>query len=179
MENSRNVPNVGSFHRIQILEKIKNNKDGQIKECKKCSNEYTTIVTEKIINYKKQYFQQFKENFNKSQKNYVKKKNETDVNFCLIVYTRIRIYKSLKGLTKQSTSSDVMGIDIDTWRRWIYYQFTPEKNWSNIEIDQAEPVTSFDTSKDNGLRQAFNWKDTQTPLKEDHKQKGTKKCLSL
>ena len=82
-------------------------------------------------------------------------------------------------MTEQSTSRDVVGIDIVTWRRWFEYQPTPEKNWSKIELDHAEPVTAFDTYKDNGLRKPNNWRNIQPPLKEDHPQKRTKKCLSL
>ena len=32
----------------------------------------------------------------------------------------------------------------------------------------------FDVSKDNELKEAFNWKKTQPLLKQDHQRKGTK-----
>ena len=47
-------------------------------------------------------------------------------------------------------------------------------NWNNIEIDHQKPISSFDVSKDDELKEAFNWKNTQPLLKEVHSQKGVK-----
>ena len=47
-------------------------------------------------------------------------------------------------------------------------------NWSNIQVDHVKPICLFDVSKDEKLKEAFNWKNTQPLLKEVHAQKGTK-----
>ena len=75
---------------------------------------------------------------------------------------------------KQSSSRDNLGIDIETYRKWIESQFTPEMNWQNIEIDHVKPICMFDVSKDEELREAISWKNTQPLLKHDHQKKGTK-----
>ena len=49
---------------------------------------------------------------------------------------------------------------------------TPEMNRSIIEIDHVRPITSFDISDDEQLKEAFNWRNTQPLLKHDHRQKG-------
>ena len=67
-----------------------------------------------------------------------------------------------------------MGIDIDLYRKWIEWQFTPEMNWSNTELDNVKPICLFILSKEEELREAFSWKNTQPLLKQDHRQKGTK-----
>ena len=51
-------------------------------------------------------------------------------------------------MTKQSSTKDILGIDIDTYKKWLEFQFTPEMNWSNIQIDHVQPICSFDVSKD-------------------------------
>ena len=51
---------------------------------------------------------------------------------------------------------------------------TPEMNWSNIEIDHVKGISLFDVSKDEELKEAFSWKNSQPLLKRDHRQKGTK-----
>ena len=52
---------------------------------------------------------------------------------------------------------------------------TPEMNWTNIEIDHVKPIICmFDVSKDEELREAFYWKNTQPLFKHDHQKKGTK-----
>ena len=65
-------------------------------------------------------------------------------------------------------------MNIDLYRKWIEVQMTPEMNWSNIEIDHVKAICLFDLSKDEELREAFNWKNTQPLLKKDHELKGTK-----
>ena len=96
------------------------------------------------------------------------------INYRLITNTRSRIYKSLKGMTKQSSTKEILGIDIDLYRKWLEFQFTPEMNWSNIEVDHIKPICMFDVSDEEQLKEAFFWKNTQPLLKKDHQLKGTK-----
>ena len=152
---------------IQVIDnfnKDKNRKDGLNSICRLCRKKYYNENLVKIKKYNEQ---------NKERRNiYLKNKRETDVKCRLISNTRNRIYKSLKGITKQSSSRDLLGIDIDTYKKWLEFQFTPEMNWSNIEIDHVKPICMFDVTKDIELREAFNWKITQPLLKHDHRQKG-------
>ena len=113
--------------------KNKKNKDGHLNACKKCSKYY-----------KNYYLQQHKENINEYNKKHVTNRIKTDVIFRLMVYTRNRIYRSLKGMTKQSSTKEVLGIDIDIYRNWIEWQFTPEMNWSNTEVDHVKCICVFD-----------------------------------
>ena len=50
---------------------------------------------------------------------------------------------------------------------------SPEMNWSKIEIDHLKPICLFDVSKDEELREAFNWKNTQLLSKQAHIHKRT------
>ena len=151
---------------IESFDKDKNKKDGLNSICKLCRKKY---YYENLVKIKK-YNEQNKERRNR----YLKNKRETDVNFRLISNIRSRIYKSLRGLTKQTSSRDILGIDIDLYRKWIEFQFTPEMNWSNIEIDHVKAICLFDISNDEQLKEAFNWRNTQPLLKKDHQQKGIK-----
>ena len=108
------------------------------------------------------------------KKIYTDNRHKTDINYRLICKTRSRIYKTLKGMTKQSSSMNILGIDIDLYRKWLEFQFTPEMNWENIEIDHVKPICLFDVSDDEQLREAFNWKNTQPLFKQDHLQEGIK-----
>ena len=51
---------------------------------------------------------------------------------------------------------------------------TPGMTWYNIEIDHVQPICLFDVTKDEEIKQAFNWKNTQPLLKEVLSQKGIK-----
>ena len=46
-------------------------------------------------------------------------------------------------------------------------------NWTNTEIDDVKPICSLDVPKDEELKKAFSWKNTQPLLKHDHQLKGT------
>ena len=92
---------------------------------------------------------------------YLKTKPKTDIKIRLFSNTRNTVYKSLKGLTKPS-SRDLLGIDIDTYRKWVKCQFTPKMNWSNIKIDHITPICLFDVSKDEEIKEASCWKNTQS-----------------
>ena len=68
-------------------------------------------------------------------------------------------------MTKQSSTKEILGIDIDLLIKWIEWQMTPEMNWQIIEIDHVKAICVFDISTDEDLKFAFNWKNTQPLLK--------------
>ena len=154
---------------VQVIDnfnKDKTRKDGLNSICRLCRKKYYNENLVKIKKYNEQ---------NKERRNiYLKNKRATDVNFRIISNTRSRIYKSLKGMLKQSSTKKILGIDIETYKKWIEYQMTPEMNWSNIEIDHVKAICLFDISNDEQLKEAFNWKNTQPLLKHDHHKKGIK-----
>ena len=43
---------------------------------------------------------------------------------------------------------------------------TPEMNWSNVDIDHVKAICLFDASKDEELREVFNWRNTEPLLKQ-------------
>ena len=47
-------------------------------------------------------------------------------------------------------------------------------NWSYFDKEHVNPISLFHVSKDEELRETFNWKNTQPLLKEVHPYKGTK-----
>ena len=51
---------------------------------------------------------------------------------------------------------------------------TPDMTRNNIDIDLVEPICMFDVSKDDELKEAFCWKNTQQLLKQNHQHKGRK-----
>ena len=144
------------------------------KQCRGCiklvKKEYQTNNKDKINLYNKKKFQHNKNKIYESRKN----RRETDVNFRLFCNTRRRIHHTLNGKSKSSSTRDILGIDIDLYRKGIEFQFTPGMIWYNIEIDHVKAICLFDVSKDEELREAFNWKNTQPLLKHDHQKKGIK-----
>ena len=58
-------------------------------------------------------------------------------------------------MTKQSSTKEILGIDVETYRKWIEFQFTPEMKWYSFEIDHIKPICLFDLSNDGELKEAF------------------------
>ena len=151
---------------IESFSKGRKSKDGLHSLCKFCLKDYFFKNLDKIRKYNER---------NRERRNtYLKNKRETDVNFRLISKTRNRIYKSSKCMTKSSSAKDILGIDIETYKRRIKFQMTPEMNWTNIELDLVKPICMFDVSDDEQLKETFNWRNTQPLSKKEHQQKGTK-----
>ena len=136
--------------------------------------EYQMKNHDKNKNYNKQYFQQNKKKVNETRRQYEKNKIKTDVQFRLIRNTRRRVHHALNGKSKFSSTRDTLGNGIDLYRKWIEYQFTPQMNWTNTQINHVKPICMFDVTKDEELKEAFNWRNTQPLLKQDDLQKGFK-----
>ena len=75
---------------------------------------------------------------------YIKNRIKTYVTFRIIRNTIRRFHKALNSKPKSISTKDTLGIDIDTYRKWIEYQMTPEMNCRNIEIDHMKPLCLFE-----------------------------------
>ena len=50
------------------------------------------------------------------------------------------LHHALNGKSKFSSTKDVLGIVIVTYREWIEFRITPEMNWRNIDMDHVRPI---------------------------------------
>ena len=126
---------------------IRNTNQKYRSECTQCCSikqkEWRDKNFEKMKNIRKQYYEDNRENIRSLQKKYyddnrdviIKKRVEyeknrlnTDVKYRLIKNTRRRIHHALNGKSKSSSTRDILGIDIDLYRKWLEFQFTPEMN---------------------------------------------------
>ena len=83
--------------------KNKSKKDGVNSFCKFCLNDYMKV--------------------------FIKNRIKTHVNLRLFRNTRRRIHHALYGKSNLSSTNEILGIDIATYRKGIENQFTPELNW--------------------------------------------------
>ena len=77
-------------------------------------------------------------------------------------------------MTKQSSTIEFLGIDVETYTKRLEWQMIPHMTWDNIEIDHVRPISSFHISDDEQLKEALNWRNTQPLSKESHQKKGLK-----
>ena len=78
-----------------------------------------------------------------------------DVNFRIIHNTRRRVHHALNCIMKTISTKDILGIGIDTYRKWIEFEMTLDMNWKNINIDHWRPIYPFDMSNEKQLKERF------------------------
>ena len=148
--------------------------DGFDSQCNFCTKTSYVDNQDRFLSKPKLYDKENCDKINARIKVYLTDRYKKDVNFRLICQTRSRIRQALNGKVKTSSTKDILGIDIDTYKKWLEFKFTPDMNWTKIEIDHVKTICTFDLSKDKELKEAFSWKNTQPLLKHDHQKKGTK-----
>ena len=57
----------------------------------------------------------------------------------------------MHGNLNSSFTMDILGLDNNTYRKWIESEMNPDMNWNKIDIDHVAPVYSFDVSDDEEL----------------------------
>ena len=129
-----------------------------IKRCSKCKKDClkTNFYKNKNKKYGVKSFCRIC--MNKYMNEYIKHRIKRDVNFGLVRNSRRRIHKALNGNLKSSSTNEILGIGINLYRKWIEWQMTRDMTWDNIEVDHIKVVCSFDVSKDEDLKEAFNWR---------------------
>ena len=132
--------------------------------------EYRQLKKEKIAAQKSEYRKNNREKINE----YCRNRINNNTNTKLARNTRARINTALKGKSKSFKTMEILGIDVENYKKWLLFQMTPEMNFNNIHIDHVKPISSFDISNDNELLEAFNWRNTQPLLKQDNLRKSDK-----
>ena len=72
------------------------------------------------------------------------------------------------------STKNYLGVDVEAYKKWKEFQKTPLMNCSNIDIYHVEPIWLFYLTNNEKMREAINWKHTQTLSKEVHQNKRTK-----
>ena len=148
--------------------------DGFNPQRKFCTKKYYVDKQDRLLNKQKLYDKENRDKINTQMNEYIKNRMQTDVDFRIFRNTRRRINLALNGKSKSSSTREILGIDIETYKKWIKIQMTPEMNWNIIETDHVKPICMFDVSKEEELKEAFCWKNTQPLLKHDYQKKGIK-----
>jgi len=128
----------------------------------------------------REYRERNKEIIAKKRKIALKKKLSEDPNFKLKWLLRSRISSAIKKQlgNKAYKTIELLGCSIQEARNHLENQFTNGMNWKNHgkvwEIDHIIPVSSFDLTKSEEQKKAFNYNNTQPLIKWDNRTKGSK-----
>ena len=88
-------------------------------------------------------------------------RRRNDPEFKLITNMRSRLSVALRGKSKSQTTRQLIGIDFETFSKWIEFQFevgmTMEGYGLIWHIDHVLPISSFNLLDEEELHKAMNW----------------------
>jgi len=131
------------------------------------AKEYRLKNKEKIAQYLKEYAPK-----------YFKMKLASDINYRLRWLLRGRISAAFKKNVKDKAfkTMELIGCTVIEAKQHIQNQFTKDMSWDNHgkiwEIDHIIPVSSFDLTKPEEQKKAFNYKNLQPLIKIENRRKG-------
>ncbi len=109
---------------------------------------------------------------------YRRKKRKSDCLWKLRVALRTRMNNAIKGNFKKGSAIDLLGCNIQDFKKWIESQFQPGMSWNNWSrdgwhIDHKRPLKSFDLTDRGQLSAACHYTNLQPLWALDNLKKGT------
>lgn len=131
----------------------------------------------------KELIKKFKKNFYNNHphydRDYIRKKSKTDINFRIKKNLSRRILLALDQNWKSGHTLELLGCSIDYFRQHLENKFTDGMNWDNYGkqgwvLDHIYPCISFDLSKSEEQKICFHWSNYQPLWEFDNLSKGSK-----
>jgi hypothetical protein len=149
---------------------MKDNLDDYKKTCQtwQKNNQYKIYIKNKL------WREQNKEYFKKQQREYKANKRKIDDNFRITSNLRNRVLKAVKGINKSQKTMDLLGCEIDFFKKYIEQKFKDGMNWNNYgqwELDHIKPCCSFDLSNNIEQKKCFHYSNIQPLWKQEHREK--------
>jgi hypothetical protein len=117
-----------------------------------------------------------RDHHNNTQREYFRDLANTDPHYRLIKRCRSRIAFALKNGHKATHTSELLGVSVEDFRRYIAAQFVDGMTWEafmvgKVELDHIRPISSFNF--DNPIEQyiCFNYRNHQPLWKNDNRSK--------
>jgi hypothetical protein len=111
------------------------------------------------------------------RKLYKNTKYETDVGYRLAEILRARLRSAIKGNFRSGSAVRDLGCSIDFLKLYFETIFQPGMSWENQgewHIDHIKPLSSFDLSDSEQLKQACHYTNLQPLWAKDNLKKGNK-----
>ena len=105
---------------------------------------------------------------------FYKKRRVEDEPFRLACNLRSRLRIALpKELTrKTSKTEELLEISFQEIKDYIEFLLTSDMSWKNIDLDHVQPLSSYDLTDPEQLKEAAHFSNIQPLLKRDNRKKG-------
>ena len=88
--------------------------------------------------------------------------------------SRLRQALLRQSTKKTNKTEDLLGISFNEYNKYIEFLMTANMKWNKIELDHEYPLSSFDLTNPNQLKEASHYSNIQPLLKRDNCSKGSK-----
>ena len=107
---------------------------------------------------------------------YYREKRANDNLYRLACNLRRRLHHALlrQVAHKFSKTEELLGISFEEFKTYIEYLMVPEMTWENIELDHIRPLSSFNLTDPDQLKEASHYSNIQPLLKSDNRKKGAR-----
>jgi len=125
------------------------------------------------------YTAENKEKIRDFQRKYATKRYEEDVEFRIQKILRARLLVALKGRSKATSATRLVGCSIAKLKKHLELMFDSGMTWDNYghrtwHIDHIIPLAAFDLTKPAQQRKAFHWKNLQPLWAIENLRKGAR-----
>lgn len=164
MPNGRQTPEYRKQYKLLNKDKIR----AQMKE-------YYIRTRDERVRVRKDYAERNKEKIRLYKLN----RRHTDVQVKLAHTFRSRYKKFLKQVKTSNTCLTILGCSLQEWRNHLESKFKPGMSWETYghkgwHVDHIRPIASYDLTKDEEVRKAFHFTNTQPLWWQENLSKGDK-----
>ena len=99
-----------------------------------------------------------------------------DESYRLACNLRSRLSQALRRqlANRSSKTEELLGISFQEFKEYIEFSMTPEISWKTYDLDHVRPLSSFDLTNLEQLKEASHFSNIQPLLKSDNRKKGSK-----
>lgn len=180
---------------LSMFHKSQDQRDGLKPRCKVCRNieskkyydeneevyerkrVFVVVNKELVAASKKAWWKLNKKRTLLQQKAYKKISYKNNIQLRLMATLRRRLYSALKGKAKQGSAVRDLGCTPEQFKRYLESKFQNGMTWDNYgkwHIDHIMPLSSFDLTNYEQVKQACHYKNLQPLWAEDNLKKGVK-----
>jgi hypothetical protein len=160
--------------------KHKNGKEGLNPVCKSCWKGDIKLydISNPRIEYRRNRYENLdKDVLNKRVRKRYKERYKSDIDYKLVCNIRSRIWHAIKGHIKGLNIRELLGVDIEVYKKYLEGLFQEGMSWENHgewEIDHIKPCDCFDLSKLEEQKSCFHYTNTQPLWKLNNRKKSNK-----
>lgn len=158
-------------------------KDGYLNKCKSCEKSYKQKYFQqnknKIWNTHKEYRDKWKKTDKaKAQRNKQRRERyANDLEYKIYCILRSRLNSAIKGAVQDQNTIEYLDCTIGELKVYLESKFQPGMTWDNHgdwHIDHIRPLSSFDLSNSQQIKEACNYKNLQPLWAIDNLRKSNK-----